>query len=345
MQVNTQTDAATRKRMLSFLNWRHGLAIAILAVSLFLHLWIIGKYAWWNVAGSVPPMLLVILPVLVALLAIRAKRKWIFFVYAILLLFLWFPRMDVNLAAPLNALKSQEASGVKVLAWNVQFWDQYDEMDMYEYLREQQQDIYILCEYEYNDNWQPLLIDRYDEIVANFPDYQVITDYEFVIISKYPVTHYELGDSRQVLMARVQVNDKEMSIVNVHLRPHVDLGNSMLSPIFWDYVYERHALRMRGFEEIQRFVEQEQDRPVIVTGDFNTTVLMANVDELTGSLNDAIKHSTQLFPTSWMRPGGRFWWRIDHFFYNDHVEVNAFRTVHDERLSDHKAMLVDLHLN
>ncbi|GIQ70367.1 hypothetical protein DUZ99_15525 [Xylanibacillus composti] len=345
MQAYTETGTATKSRLaFAFMNWRHGAALTMLALSLILHVWVIGKYAWWNVAGSVPPMLLMLVPVMAAMLAIRAKRKGVFFLYAALLLLIWFPRMDVNLAAPVNAWKSTDAAGLKVLSWNTEFWDQYDQIDMYAFLRDQDQDIYILSEYEYNDNWQPLLIDRYDEIVANFPGYHVVTEYEFVIISKYPVMHYELGASKQVMMARVQVEDKELVIVNVHLRPHVDLGNSLISPIFWNYVKERHALRLQGFEEIRRYVEQEQAYPVIVTGDLNTTVLMTDLDEMTGSLNHAIRHSTDLFPTSWARPGGRFWWRIDHFFYNDHVEVHTYDMIHDVRLSDHKAMVVNLEL-
>ncbi len=345
MQVNRERSAATANGLVRvFANWRHPVAATILVLSLIVELWIIGKYAWWNVAASVPPMLLTLLPLAMLLLAIRARRKWIFVIYSLLMLLLWFPRMDINLAAPINALNSSEASGLKVLSWNTEFWDESDQIDMYEFLRSEEQDIYILSEYEYNDNWQPLLIDRYDEIVANFPGYYVTTEYEFVIISKFPVLDYELGASKQVLMARLQVDEQELVIVDVHLRPHVDLGNSMISPVFWDYVYERHERRLQGFEEIKRYVEREHDRPVIVTGDFNTTVLMTDLGEMTGSLHDAARYSDELFPTTWMRPDGRFWWRIDHFLYNDHIKVHSYDTVHDVRVSDHKALVVNLDL-
>lgn len=325
--------------------WRHVVALVLLIVFAVIHWFVAGNAAWWNVPASVPPPLMLLVPVFVALLAVGARRKLYFALYAVLLLALLAPRLDINLHALSTTARADEASALKVMGWNTYLWDQHDEdADMYAFLKQQEQDIYILQEYEYSEDWVPYLIDRYDDIEANFPDYHIATAHEYVIISKYPIESYELSASKQSMIARLNVDGKPLSIINVHLRPHVDLGHSLVSPEFWRYVRERHELRERGYREIERLVDEQSGGGVVVTGDFNTTVLMGGLDGLRSSLHDAVKASGELLPVTWKRTDGRFMWRIDWFMYNDNVDVLSYETEVDDLLSDHKAMLIKLQL-
>lgn len=324
--------------------WRHIVALTLLVVAAGIHWFVAGKAAWWNVPGSVPPPMMAVVPIGVALLAVGARRKLYFFLYAILLFALIAPRLDINVQALFTA-KAEETSGIKVMGWNTYLWDQHDEdNDMYAFMKSHNQDIYILQEYEYSENWKPYLIDRYDDIATNFPDYNIATIHEYVIISKYPIESYSLSESKQSMVARVLVDGKPLTIINVHLRPHVDLGHSLISPKFWRYVDERHELRQRGYREIERLVAEESGNGVIVTGDFNTTVLMGGLDGLRAVLDDAVTASRELVPVTWKRTDGRYLWRIDQFMHNRHIDVLSYETVIDDRLSDHKAMLVKLQM-
>jgi|GEM_PF-3155464 len=337
------------------LRWKHYTVLAVVVIS-FICSWLIaGRLFWWNVVGSVPTVLLLVLPIVVALLAIKEKRKLFYFLSSFILLLGLLPRIDINLHAFSASPETDDPGAIKIMGWNTELWDQIDENDnIYDFIKQQNQDIYVLQEYEYiTEDWEPYLIDRSKELRENFPDYQILTEDQFVVISKYPILDYQLSASKQVLLVHLNVNGQPLSIVNVHLRPHVDLGNGPLSPIFWNYVKERYQIRTQGLDEIQQFVTQETDKSLIVTGDFNTTLLMGGLETLRSELSDAVQHSREIVPTTWeskdfvpssWKENGIFWWRIDHFLYNKKVDVLSYDTRKDTKLSDHKAMLIQLKL-
>jgi len=232
--------------------------------------------------------------------------------------------------------------------WNTEFWDQSElPGQMYSFLQKSKQDIYILEEYLYLQEtpvWKAYSIDKTQEIQAQFPDYHVVTEDQFAIVSKYPVIRHTLSPTKQALWLTFLIDDKPFHVVGVHLEPQVDLGNSILSREFWNFVNLRHESRNSGLDEIEDFISQAGNDPLIVTGDFNTTLLMGSLDALRDQLKDAASYSNQLFPTTW-ETKGYFGWRIDHFLYNKQVEIQSYQAVTQLALSDHKALKVQLRLN
>ncbi|WP_188594004.1 endonuclease/exonuclease/phosphatase family protein [Paenibacillus silvae] len=337
------------RSIFSEFRWKHIVAFGSILVVLICDRFIAGQLPWWNVAASVPPFSILLLPCCIALLAIKAKRKLIIIGCSLIVMLLLIPRADINFHALRlsdTALGSDQAS-IQVMNWNTEFWDQSEPPgQMYRFLQESNQDIYILEEYEYLQEkpvWKPYLIDKHQELQAQFPDYHVVTKDQFAIVSKYPVTQQTLSPTKQVLWLTFLIDNKPFHVVSVHLEPQVDLGHSIISREFWNFVNLRHHSRNEGLDEIEDFIRQAGDEPLIVTGDFNTTLLMGSLDPLRDQLEDAVKYSKQLFPTTW-ETKGYFGWRIDHFLYNKHVEIQSYQAVAQLELSDHKALKVKLRL-
>ncbi|NBI28192.1 endonuclease/exonuclease/phosphatase family protein [Chengkuizengella marina] len=325
------------------LNWKHYISILLIITALIFEWFIIGKIYWWNVAASVPSIFLFVLPIIILILSIKEKKKLFFIFSSIILLFIIIPKTDINPYA-LQVQKDVDDTAIKVMGWNTDLWDMRDEYDgLYEFLVSMDQDIYILQEYEYSDNWVPYFIDRFDEIKSHFPDYEILTSNQYVIISKYPIIDHELSETTQVLMAKLDIEGQETTVIDVHIRPHVDLGNSIFTSIFWDYAKVRHILRTKGFREIEDYMAQAEGNPIIVTGDFNTTKFMGGLENISGQLEDTIKYYDKFLTNTWERDG-RFLWRIDYFFVNDEIEVLSYDTVTNTKLSDHRAMFVILRL-
>lgn len=328
-------------------NWREVAVVVLVAVVFICLQFVAGHAAWWNVVSSVPPFSVLFLPVLSALLLIRARRKAFLLICTLLLLIVVIPRADINFDALRlsKAAASGDGASVKVMDWNTEFWNQGEEpSQMYTFLKESRRDLYILEEYLYNTpDWKPYLIDKRAEIEAAFPGYEVVTEDQFAVISKYPVKRHTLSATKQALLLTLDVGGKELNVVGMHLEPHVDLGNPITTKAFWDYAERRHQSRTIGLEEAQAFIDEVGDKPLFVTGDFNTTLLMGSLDALRSELNDAAKYSGSLFPTTW-EVGGHYLWRIDHFLYNPNVKILSYTTSPQPELSDHKALLVNLQI-
>ncbi len=343
MQISLTERTDWRARIRQHLCGRHTLALILIAASLIIQWGIVGRYAWWNVPASTPPILLLLLPVLVALLTIGVKTKRYLFLYAFLLLLLWFPKTDLNLAAPLHAMKTAPETGISVMSWNTYLWDEYDTEEMYELLQSKQQDLYILNEHFYKDeeNRDVYLTERQQQFEEALPDYEVLTDDQFVILSKYPVIARELAPSRQAMLVKLQVGERELVILNVHLVPHLDLSHSPLSGDFWEANQELYELRQQGFSEIRGMMSMlDPDDGLIVTGTMNTTALMHDLDQEIGSLHDASAKSSSLYPATWKMQGLGYWWQVDHFLHNDKLNVLHYELEEHAGFSDHKAMLV-----
>jgi endonuclease/exonuclease/phosphatase (EEP) superfamily protein YafD len=328
--------------------WRQIAAAALVVMTFVCMQLVAGRAAWWNVVSSVPPLTVLLVPALAALLLIRARRRAFLLVCMLLLLAEVIPRADINFHALRFSKSAAAGSGtdsLKVMDWNTEFWDQTDPPGkLYEFLKASSRDLYILEEYLYNTpDWKPYLIDKRADIEAAFPGYQVVTADQFVIISKYPVKRHILSKSRQALLLTIGVNGKELNAVSIHLEPHVDLGSSIMSKAFWDYVELRHKSRIGGLKEAEAFIDQAGNKPLFVTGDFNTTLLMGSLDKLRSELRDAAKYSGSLFPTTW-EAGGHYLWRIDHFLYNPGLSILSYTASPQPELSDHKALLVDLQI-
>lgn len=142
---------------------------------------------------------------------------------------------------------------------------------------------------------------------------------------------------------------KQAVLYNVHLytvsakKPWQEDAAAVTDLSFWrPFVesYRQGALqRARQARHLRRLIDAET-RPVIVVGDFNSTVHHWVVRHVTAGLRDA--HAERGRGTGATYPATRPLVRIDHVFVDPAWDVVSARVLRDHAFSDHRPVVVHL---
>jgi endonuclease/exonuclease/phosphatase (EEP) superfamily protein YafD len=111
---------------------------------------------------------------------------------------------------------------------------------------------------------------------------------------------------------------------------------------FVSNVKYRFNLREAVIENLLQAVKNDEN-PTIISGDFNTTSTMRNLDELFELTEDAQKYSNELLPATWDAYGIELW-RIDYVLTKGEIESLKYESVDINEFSDHDAQIVYLDL-
>nr|SBO97916.1 hypothetical protein BN4615_P7432 [Nonomuraea gerenzanensis] len=181
------------------------------------HLAASGRLAWWAPIELVPPLLFLLVPALllvVAPLARPVRRRVI--PLLVLTAVLGAGRSGINYATLWYAPPPAGPAAITVAAWNTQFWDQdWRTADgdryspgFYAYLHELDADVYLLTEYLYvntaagdmrSQRWTADLamrIDKLAELRREFPGYHVAVSGEQITLSRFPIVGHRGLDLR-----------------------------------------------------------------------------------------------------------------------------------------------------
>ncbi|MCA9380965.1 hypothetical protein KC678_01760, partial [Candidatus Dojkabacteria bacterium] len=172
-----------------------------------------------------------------------------------------------------------------------------------------------------------------DFLKEKFPNYEVIQFGEFVTMSRLPVFSYEEQLDKKYLRTDIWVNDKIVSFYNVHLPVHV---NTDLRPDYIELVLDmkdRFAWRNDLFRSLEIDLKSN-NRPKVVSGDFNTTRSMRKMGNLTSFLHDAAFEAEKFLVTSWQINGLRAW-RIDYVLGDDSIVFSDYKSIDSNGYSDH----------
>jgi endonuclease/exonuclease/phosphatase (EEP) superfamily protein YafD len=127
----------------------------------------------------------------------------------------------------------------------------------------------------------------------------------------------------------------------VHVPAQYVAGDRPLSAGFYSRLRHRHASREAQLRGLQSDVDANRN-PVLVTGDFNSTLAMRDLRRLSRRLANANHAARRLYPSSWPARGAALW-QLDWTFTSG-VEVHRYDLLDPRGMSDHRvqALLVSI---
>lgn len=332
------------------------------------HLLMAGKSFLGNVSGSLPPFFFGLIPLVLLGREIRRKKKRRVALGAVALAFvLGASQIDLNLPRPQpESLPTRGYTEVKIVNWNTNCWDQHKNKNrFYQFLKRQNADIYLLQEYIYGFvDWNDpkinrsqfkvdrsrltricsavpgfpihyLTVDDRKRIRAEFPGYHLVTDRQFVVISRYPILRSHADASEQYAVTDIEIGGRRVRFFNVHMLLHIEPENPF-GAYFYAALHRRYVARQMAFRALERDL-RHSGPDYLLAGDFNSTKAMGVMHGLLTEHLDAVSYTREWLPLtfSWM---GLYFWRFDYVLLpkeNENLQLESFRKLGQEGLSDH----------
>ncbi|MBP2708416.1 endonuclease/exonuclease/phosphatase family protein [Microbispora sp. RL4-1S] len=353
MLTDRPAPAATTKRPP---RWTGRLLLCVAAAwaaFVVLHRLLSGRFWLWLVPDMVPPLVYLVVPLLLlaaAPAAGRGSRRWCAGL-AVVSLALGAGQSGLDPAALWNGGGPPAPPGaIRLVSWNTEYWDQGDDPDrFYALLKAQHADVYLLQEYLHWVNDGPRQVDDLARLRREFPGYEITTAGELVTLSRLPVVSTAtvgparaLGpaapwrpvfDLAKVLRTDLRVGGSTLSLYNVHIPTQYVLGENPLSSRFYDTLRARAAARDEQFRGLEADIAGNRD-PLLVAGDFNSTVAMGEMRPLFDRLSVADDASRSLLPASWPA-GGPALWKLD-WTLTSAATVHGYRLLDPGGMSDHR---------
>jgi endonuclease/exonuclease/phosphatase (EEP) superfamily protein YafD len=323
-----------------------------------------GRWWFWLLPDLAPPLAYVAVPVVIFAavavvgrvrqpLPVRPRRFVI--VSGLLAVVLGTTQLGVVLPA---SGSPGAGTRLKVFSWNTGYWDQDgDPRAFLDFLTAQHADVYLLQEHLHWDIAAGLTGARplhdLDTLRTAFPGYSVAAVGELATLSRFPIVAQdavgappgiEIADyqtaftAAKVLRTDLQIGGEVVSAYNVHLPVQVNLA---VSRHFLGFVADRYARRTRHLKALDADLAANPN-PVLVSGDFNTSQAMGDLDPLRDRLHDAARGGSDPIPASW--PAGFALWRLDWTFLGAGLHADGYRLVDPAGLSDHRAQDVAITL-
>ncbi|GAA3076190.1 hypothetical protein GCM10017562_50500 [Streptomyces roseofulvus] len=317
-----------------------------------------GRWWPWLLPDLAPPVLFLAVPP--ALLALcpavrdRVRRRWLAGALVVLLL-AGAGRAGVHWGAllPGGAPEPAPADAVRVFSWNTLYWDTTDDPEeFHRFLRSKDADVYLLQEYLAWVDGTPTETDRLGPLRAAFPGYRVVVRGELVTLSRFPVVATppvgrgqatddrsvpwrERFERNKVLRTDVDVRGRVVSFYNVHIPVQLDIERDWLSRDFYRVVRDTDAVRREHYAALLADA-RANPYPLLISGDFNTTSAMGDLDGLRGAFEDAVSASSSVLPVSWDSEGPLPLWRLDWTFAGGPLRVHRYALTDPAGLSDHR---------
>lgn len=156
---------------------------------------------------------------------------------------------------------------------------------------------------------------------------------------------WELGGAGAMGKVVIDIGGTEVVVGGVHLETPRDALEALAKRAVLSFpaaARSNTALRELESSVARSFIAPgEEQRPVIVAGDFNLPVESAIYRRWWGDLTNAF--SARGSGLGWTKETARFGVRIDHVLASDHFEVHQ-ATLLPRMSSDHRPLLVELHL-
>ncbi|GAA1799519.1 endonuclease/exonuclease/phosphatase family protein [Luedemannella flava] len=344
--------------------WRRAAGrVTLVATGLWLgyvvtHPFLSGRFWWMLLPDLAPPFLFVAMPLVLAALVPLASCRRVRAVTALLAtvaLLAGVPQAGLRLP---GGAPTVPAGAIKVVSWNTQFWEQdEDPAAFYDYLRRFDADVYLLQEYLYFTD-APRPIDKLAEIKREFPGYEIVANSELITLSRLPIVSSRALDGSAWLSAErgsapppgtdflpywttktlrtdIVVGGGTVAFYNVHIPVQLDGGRSPFTGRFYSVIREQSARREASWRALTADLDTVSG-PALVSGDFNSTSAMGELDVLRDRLRQQEVTSGGLYPSTW-DARGHGWWRLDHVFAGGSLDVYTYDIRDSAGLSDHKA--------
>lgn len=189
----------------------------------------------------------------------------------------------------------------------------------------------ILFMQEISDQEAENLIRLVDDIYDGAPLFYLADEKYGLILSRYKVTSL-LKNEDFSQAAEIELPEKSVRVWNVHL--HKSIGNTDLQYQMTDQLADQIAAA---------------DKPVIVAGDFNATVVNYPYKKIKQHLDNAFENAGSGFGFTFPSPARRMgiftpFMRIDHIFYSRQFDIHKSYVVEQSGDSDHYPVVAILSL-
>lgn len=231
---------------------------------------------------------------------------------------------------------------LNITTFNTEYWHS-SERELLTSINWSKQDIILLQEQlAFNGkSWYP--IDHRQQIKDFAKGYNVASFGEVLTLTKYPIINIKRYGEGTAIRTDLQLEDSVIiSVYNVHLPAHIYLPYLSHPTKFLSNVLENKSRRSFLMDELLEDISSNLN-PIIVGGDFNTSLAMNSIRRLKNSLNDsfALTHCTPTYGTWVIAP--YISWRIDYIFYSKHFSNKGeYCTEPQHNISDHFQLLVKL---
>jgi endonuclease/exonuclease/phosphatase (EEP) superfamily protein YafD len=329
-------------------------ATAAWAFLLGLHLVFTGRWWPWFLLEAVPPLTAVAVPLLLLVVVLWARPVRRSLCVALVLLLL----AGAHLAGYGPGWGGTDDGGprgtkVRVFAWNTNYWRMSDdEDDFYAYLRRQDADVYLLQEYLYWKDDQPVRIDDTARLREEFPGYRLSVQGELLTLSRLPVvdTHHQpfpasgsdwYWHGPKAQRTDIRVGGRVVSFYNVHMPVPFRIEDDPFGADFYRFLEGQSRWWIDELHRLRRDLDGNT-HPAVVAGDFNSPWM-----ELSPPGDDVRPHSpatSLLPPRSWPVTEYRLprLWRLDWLYTTGDLAVPGYRFGGGAPFSDHAAQEIRL---
>lgn len=342
-----------------------------------------GRAWWWSLPELAPPLVFVLVPVLLLIVAplARPARGRIAVVLVGSLLLGW-NLSGVNAPALWHRPPPAPADALTIFSFNTWYWDQpriparlrppeagtsdTDREAFYAYLRAQDADVYLLQEYVYMwDDFAPFRVTDRERIQAEFPEHHMAILGEFVTLSRYPIRTQTGLDLRPWLTEEHGVRPPPDSQLPEYyttkaLRTDIEVGSRLVS-LYNSHIpppdqrTSLHRAQSRQAVRLQYDLRRASIRslaedvaanplPTVVTGDFNSSPASGLRRLLPDRLADATPALRSLYPATWSEQWPVRLWRIDWAFTTAELTVHDYELIRAGDLSDHSGLRLNVSL-
>jgi vancomycin resistance protein VanJ len=181
-----------------------------------------------------------------------------------------------------------------------------------------------------------------NELRAAFPNFSIQHENELTTISRFPIrdTHiYRLPKNRRPLLeVTLEINGKSVRVVNTHY-PTLDFQGLASRSTNAENRINTNALVRLGMTKI--LLELDQQTPLLIGGDFNTTPRGAMYSSLRAKYQNAFEQAGWGFGFTYSSRVPVI--RIDHVWMNSKVRATRAFAV-DDHASDHRPFVTDFEL-
>lgn len=338
--------------------------------------WLVsGRWHWSILLDAAPPVLLVSVPAVLLLAGAAAcgrRRRWSAGLASAALLLALTTGSGVNWPALWRDPGPVPPGALHVVSLNTQYWGQNSGTDkVYELLHEHPADVYLLQEHV---AWRAGLgeegyseVDDDDRLRAEFPGYHIARRGELLTLSRFPVvasppvgpaveldarpdtTFKRVFERDKVMRTDLSVHGRVLSVYNVHITVPLAVDNLDL---FSGYDHDSYFKRKFDWrlEELRGLEEDLDDNPypTLISGDFNSTESMRELDGIRERADDALRANDELLPMTWRyaAPAAFEWdsvfnrplplWRVDWSFTVHGVRVHRYDLLSTGGLSEHR---------
>ncbi len=350
-ESNNEKLGRVKRSSFNFINI-HTLVLLLWTVFILAFYLLSGRFWFWNLFSFIPPFFLLFVSLFffiystIKLIVIKRdfKRLSLLFFLSLFIVLITAPISDFKF----TLLAKQQIQGdIRIFNLNTEFWEEEQDIDDFiEFLKNQDADIYHLQEYiarsDKNMHDKESISKTFEKLVEAFPDFEIVRSSELITMSKFPVFAKFENPDNKFLRVDIWIDEKIVSFYNVHIPVHIDPGLRSNLSVFLNDIERRFYWRQDIFSFISNELEFN-NRPKIVSGDFNTTKTMFSMDKILDSVNDSVKELNINFATSW-RINDLALWRIDYVLGDNYIDFKSYETIDAKEFSDHLGQKVTFNL-